>query len=177
MTKPRTTASDVRCSLAARRGFSLVELTITMLIVGILAAVASPGFSHALCHYRTEAAAARIVADLNYVRRYAVNTSANRAVQFTIGKTDQYKTNGATGVPDPSHPANNLIVHFKQKMPGVGLVSVSFDGTDEITFNQYGLPLAGDPLTSLTSGTIVISHGMSQRTIVIDPATGKATVQ
>jgi prepilin-type N-terminal cleavage/methylation domain-containing protein len=168
-----------QCQRATRRGFSLVELTITMLIVGILAAVASPGFSHALCHYRTEAAAARIVADLNYIRRYAANTSTNRAATFVTDKkaNSSYKTNGATGVPDPHHPANNLIVHFKQKMPGVELVSVSFDGTSEITFNQYGLPLAGDPLTSLTSGTIVISHGMSQWTIVIDPATGKAAVQ
>ena len=150
-----------------------------MLIVGILAAVASPRFAEALNYYRVEAAAACIAADLNYVRRYAVNTSAKRAITFTVDKKSShaYKTSGATGVPDPNHPANNLIVDFKQKMPGVDLVSATFDGTNEITFNQYGLPLAGDPLTSLTSGTIVISHGTSQRTIVLDPATGKATVQ
>ena len=150
-----------------------------MLIVGILAAVASPRFAEALNYYRVEAAAARIAADLNYVRRYAANTSANRAITFTVDKNSShaYKTNGSTGVPDPRHPAVNLMVHFKQEMPGVDLISATFDGTSEITFNQYGLPLAGDPLAPLTSGTIVISHGMSQRTIVIDPTTGKATVQ
>lgn len=149
-----------------------------MLIVGILAAVASPRFAEALNYYRVEAAAACIAADLNYVRRYAVNTSAKRAITFTVDKKSShaYKTSGATGVPDPNHPANNLIVDFKQKMPGVDLVSATFDGTNEITFNQYGLPLAGSFPSAMTAGAIVVAAGSEQRTIQISPATGKAEV-
>lgn len=162
-----------------RRGISLIELTITMLIVGILAAVASPQFSSALAHYRVEAVAARVTADLNYVRRTAMNTSSNRSLEFTInpGGQHQYKSIGSTAVSDPNHPGQDYIVSVPSIAPNVDLQSVSFDGNSKVVFNHYGLPLTGSPLGPLAAATIVIASGSEQRTIVVDPLTGKAAVQ
>jgi Tfp pilus assembly protein FimT len=150
-----------------------------LLVVGVLAAVASPQFAVALSHYRIEAAAARIIADLNYVRQVAISTSTERRLKFRAlpDSSDHYHSTGAHPVTDPYHPGVTYDVLLSQFFPGVELQLASFDGSDEIVFNHYGLPLAGVPLTSITAGTLVIAAGTEQRTIVIDPATGKASVQ
>jgi prepilin-type N-terminal cleavage/methylation domain-containing protein len=180
MTKPRIITADVRHSRRSRRGFSLVELTITLLIVGILAAVASPNFASALNEFRLDATAARIVADVKYVREYAINNSRSVPLRFKTGTTSAascYLSTGPDAVPDLRHPTKTLRVDLNHVADGVILSSASFDGSDTVTFNEYGLPLAGNPSTQITSGSVVISCGGSQRTIVIDPSSGKARVQ
>lgn len=155
-----------------RRGLTLVEVTVTMLILGILAAVASPAFAAALNHYRVEAAAARLAADLNYARRTAINTSTSYELQVTLSPP-AYQF---AGLPDPAHPHQNYAVNLSAVASGVRIVSCSFDGETGFTFNLYGLPLVGQSLLPLTSGVIVIGSGAEQRTIQIDSRTGKAEV-
>lgn len=64
------------------RGVTLVELTMVVLIIDILAMVAAPRHIGSLAHFRVEAAARRIAADLEWARQTARTTGVNQTVTF-----------------------------------------------------------------------------------------------
>ena len=61
---------------ATRRAFSLVELVIVILVLGILAGAAAPRYASALRWKRLESSAYRIAADLRRARDEAVQASS-----------------------------------------------------------------------------------------------------
>lgn len=152
-----------------RRGFTLIDLTLTVLILGIVAAAAAPRFSGALLFYQVDAAARRIEADINYVRTYARFT--NQACSLTFSATSPTYT--TTGVPHTNNSGRAYDVDLAALGYPVTL-QANFDGGRSVTFNPSGNPQVGSPLVGLTSGTITISSGVQTRTIIIDAVTGKA---
>src|SRR5204863_23675 len=56
---------------SSRRAFSLIEITLVLMVMGVLAALAVPRYASALARYRADAAARRIVADLDLARTTA----------------------------------------------------------------------------------------------------------
>jgi prepilin-type N-terminal cleavage/methylation domain-containing protein len=144
-------------------GFSLVEIVVVMLILGIMAAVAAPKFASALHQYRAEAAATRIKADLGLVRQHAIATSSQQKVQFSVA------TNGYNmpGLPDLNHAGQAYAVDLAVYPYHAELESTSLGGDSLLQFDRYGKPDGG--------GTITVRSGEYQRTVTIDPETGKAT--
>ena len=166
-----------------RGGYTLVELTIVMLIMGIVAAAAVPRFNDSMDRFRVDAAASRIVADMNLVRARAMTLGSDQGINF-FTSTETYNL---AGDPDPNSPGEEYWVDLSQTSYPVDLVSTTFTNTDAFTnivavfwdiygkANAYAPP--PNPQTPLASGTIVIASGSEQRTIVISPVTGKASVQ
>ena len=160
----------------------MVELVVVLLVIGIMAAVAMPRFSRMTSRFHVEAAARRIVADLNQVRARAitVGSSTGEHVSF-YPATDRYRM---VGDPDPDHPNNEYWVEFAKTSYPVDLVSATFTNTQGVTslvgvkYDLHGLPESGSATAApLASGAIVVASGSQQRTVVIDPVTGKASVQ
>ncbi|MBU6413480.1 MAG: prepilin-type N-terminal cleavage/methylation domain-containing protein [Planctomycetes bacterium] len=54
-----------------RRGFSLVEMTITLVIMGVIAGVAVPRFTESDRRYRVDAAVRRMIDDVKLMRQLA----------------------------------------------------------------------------------------------------------
>ena len=69
-----------------RPAFSLTELTIVVLILGILAAVAAPRFSDSVRGSRLRAAANQIAGHVEYIRRVAINEA--RSASIAVNETD-----------------------------------------------------------------------------------------
>lgn len=153
-----------------RGGATLVDLIITVLIMGILAATAMPRFAEVTARLRTEAVARRVAADLNFARRAAMQTSRTVTLTFQAAPAG-YSLAGAM---HPAYPHTPYAVTFADVDSTVQLQSYSFNGGSTLSFNAYGRPLVG--ANALTEGTVVLRNGSHTFSVVVNPATGEAAL-
>ena len=155
-----------------RAGFTLIDLTITILILGIVASVAVPRFSQSLNIVRADAAARHIAADLNYARHRAQVSSRPNAVNFSTSPAGY----AMPTTPHLNRSGTSYAVNFSDLGLPVQLAA-NIQGTSSVTYNAFGLPTAGSPLVPMTSGSITVTSGAASKTVVINPQTGRASVQ
>lgn len=147
------------------RAFTLVELLCVMVILALMAGMATPRFAGFLAIERAEAAARRITADLALAQRRAAYTSTGITVTFNVASN----TYQVGGMDHPDHPGQPYLVALGEDPYGATLLSASLGGDAGITFNGYGDPDS--------SGTIVIQVGSRTKTITIDPEAGVRKVK
>jgi type II secretory pathway pseudopilin PulG len=143
----------------------LVEVTIVLLIMAIVAAVAAPRMANSLSYFRADAAAKRIAVDIALAQRHAMTNSTAQTVQF-ITATNSYTL---PGMKDINHPALAYVVKLADPPCESTLASAVFGADSIVIFDQYGLPDSG--------GSAVVRAGDHQRTITVDANTGKVTIQ
>lgn len=148
-----------------RRGFTLLELTMVMVVVAIVAAVAIPRQATALHSRRASVAAQRIVADLEYARAQAITGSASQSLVFSTD-AEQYSL---PGVGSLSAAAGVYTVDLWDAPFHCDLVSVDFGGGLTLTFDGYGLPD--------NAGFVIVASGSSQRRVDVDGSSGRGTIQ
>lgn len=149
--------------------FTMVEMVVVMLIMGIFAAAAVPTFYDSLLFHRVESAARRVKADLELVRQTARLTSAEQT--FTV-LGNAYSASSA--VADLDRPTLPYSVDLS-KPPYSVVVAANFGGFTEVRFNGYGTPLRPNG-TPLVSGTVVVHSGNHQCTVTLDGTTGQVTI-
>src|SRR4051794_21600677 len=67
----------------SRSAYTLVELVLVLIIIGIMAGMAVPRYAMATARYRASAAANRIAADLAMAQQNARATSLTQPIVFT----------------------------------------------------------------------------------------------
>ena len=155
----------LRSRTSSCHGFSLLELVLVLAIIATMAAIAAPRYAASAARYRADSAARRIVADLALARSAAkANSSSRRVKFFVIG--DQYRLFDLQPLDGDSSYYN---INLSERPYEADIISVDFGTDDQIIFDGWGLPDSG--------GTVVLTVGSEQRTVVVDGETGKATIQ
>ena len=147
-----------------RRAFTLVELVIVVLILGIVSAAAAPKFARSLRHSRLDAACLRVKADLNLARQTAISRSNSQSVQFTAGSA----TYTLPGVTHPDHPSLSYSVNLSGEPYGATVSAADFGGSSTVQFNRFGQPNAG--------GTITVAVGASTKTVALEATNGVVSI-
>ncbi|MHC4518140.1 MAG: GspH/FimT family pseudopilin [Planctomycetota bacterium] len=146
-------------------GFSLLEVVLVVAILVTFAAIALPRYGGAVARHRADLAARRVVTDLVQAQAFAQTTSAACTVSFSAA-TEQYDL---LGVPSFDGNSADYRVDLSVDPYEAKLVSVDLGGDSQVVFDGWGMPDSG--------GTIVVSSGVEQRTVVIDGSSGQVTIQ
>lgn len=126
-----------------RRAFSLIEVSMVVVVVGILAAIAIPRFADSNDLYRAETAAKRVQADIQLAQDLARSLSAQHNIAFRAGST-AYVVEPASSDATPMGAAQsgaritNLdVAPFKSRV-----MKANFGGNTTLSFDAYGAPIA-----------------------------------
>lgn len=174
-----------------KAGFSLLELMIVVLILGLVATIALPSLKSGVDQSRLAAATQEIVTALEYARLFALTTGAQSRV--TIDHTSdtvrvqRFKNTAnflgsETELPKASveggsfvamaHPFSRgtdytTVFSNEERFEGVDIASFVSGASNFITFGVLGAPSA--------EATTTLSLGTRQVTITVNGATGTVT--
>lgn len=147
-----------------RAAFSIVELAIVLLVLGILAGIAVPKFGSALKSVRARGAAKWIKSDLRYAQRLARQSSSMQTVTFDTA-TESYVL---AGVVDINQRGQTYSVSLNDSKFNAQLETVDFAGSSTVSFDIFGRPD--------NAGTIVVKSADKTETILVN-AEGQITIQ
>jgi prepilin-type N-terminal cleavage/methylation domain-containing protein len=146
--------------LGKKKGYSLVELIIVVVFLGVFAAIAVPRLNRAvLSKHKADTLAAKIVTDLRRTRRLAISDAANNAKGFELKMTGSE--------PYTAYEIENRDTHET-------VASHTIDSAISVTCPQQHIFRFG-PLGNLLSGSgtqLSIAGGAKSFAINVVPATG-----
>lgn len=179
-----------------RLGFTLIELTLVILIMGLVGGLAIPWLASSLEDASIDAATDEVATALEYARLTAVNSGGAARVTFDTGAltvvverptspeadalrdTTQAKI-GAGGIDawtfqpimNPVSPGKEYRVDLSRgarwRGAGIDVLATNFTG-GQVEFDGIGVPSSG--------GTIGIVRGPRKTEIFLDSLTGNVTV-
>ena len=147
-----------------RPGFSILELVVVLLVMGIVAAAATPSFYASLRHHELETAARRLALDLEQARHAARVKSQAESLTFTSATTYAL----SSGVASLKSPGQTYSVDLAATPYDLDSVTVNLGGPTTIAFDGYGNASVG--------GTIVLALGNQTRTVTLNSTNGRISV-
>jgi prepilin-type N-terminal cleavage/methylation domain-containing protein len=177
--------SEKQAKRSKAGGFTMVEIIVVVVILGIAAMMAVPMLSSA-ADMQARAAADRIASDLDYAKGLAVTHQTPYTVVFSPSG-DSYDirvTSTDTLVSNPVRPSENYLVDFStdSRLNRVDITDADFDSDADnaITFDYLGSPhsgkLANSPLTSGDTARITLVAEDFTLYVDVEPITGYVTI-
>lgn len=163
----------------SRQGFTLIELVIVIVIMGIMAvSVITSGTSKG--SVRLNAACYKLAADLRYAQEMAMAEQVRFGISFDTDDESYFAYRVSTGMKalDPQ-TRDDLEVEFDEMREFNDIVISSIDFSDAIEFGSMGEPYDGNGVALSSEGIVTLqtADGVYSMTVRIEPVTGKVTVQ
>jgi type II secretion system protein H len=149
-----------------KAGFTLIELMIVIVIIGIAAAMAVPMISSA-ASFQIRSAANLVAADLEYAKSMAISRGRPYKVVFdSANESYQIKDSDGNIITPPGRKATMSFPN-ESRINDVVIVSANFGGTETVTFDYLGSPqgLSAEGVVTLQAGSIT-------KTVRVEPVTG-----
>lgn len=142
----------------------MVELMAVMLIISILAAVATPRLSNSLSSRRLQSATSRLESDIAYARNAAKNLGRSVELQFSVAESAYTLPT----LPSPNGDAVYQVTLADTPYP-VTLAAVDFGGDASVVFDLFG--------QADSTGTLTLQEGGATTTLSLQRHTGRLVVQ
>ena len=179
-------------AVVPRHGFTLVELTVVVTIVGVMAMVALPRIGSTISLRRAQTAGEMLRADLQSARTTAMTTSRPLLIEFDTAAST-YSVSEAFGAPPAGMQPIARTVDLSLEPYGVRIAAASFKSygitepaRSRYVYDIYGRARAPDASlfhspgvsdTPVFEGTIDLEAGPRSVRLVLDPATGNITTE
>lgn len=142
----------------------MLELVTVIVIIGVLAAIATPRYASALSRYRAQSAAQRIALDLQLVRDRAAATGRQGLIDFDL-TTDSYKLT----LPNSDGTSESQQVSLAADPYAADIVSITPKGATTVTVNGFGIVE--------TQVAIVLAASTSSWSVTIHSGAGRPTCE
>lgn len=161
-----------------RRAFTLYELVLVVLILGIIAAALVPPIGANLYSSRLRTAANVLAADLDFCASECIaQPGSPRAITFDL-TNNQYTVLDFNAAQAINHPAdskpfiNDFATGRNAQLSGVSLTSVQVGGlpVTSVIFDAYGRPLIAADLV------VTLSYNNQTMTVTVKAATGDVAI-
>lgn len=154
-------------------GISLIELSVVLVIVGVITAMATIPFASTGSSLNSQAD--RLASDIRYVQFLSMSLNERFRINFASG---QYTFTELDGVTPIYHPSTGSSVENLDS--GIALTIPVNVTNNYIVFDSKGKPYVddqdpGDELVD--TATFTLQLGGQSKQIVITPETGKVTIQ
>jgi MSHA pilin protein MshC len=160
-------------------GFTLIELVMVIVIVGILAAVAIPRFQ-AFNTIKLNSAVKKIVSDIRYTQSMAVSSHDMYGMTFDTA-AERYEVRRIRDNSFAKDPFSrqDFVVNFitDPLYRGMDISSANFGGLNQLRFDWNATPLNSNNVSLAAEGSVGISYKGAGMTIFVSPGTGTVRVQ
>jgi len=160
-------AGHIRRSRAA---ISFIEVTIVILIIGLLAAVSVPRFAEAARITQLQAASQTLAEHARYLQATAINEGRSISLVFDADRDRYYSTDADM----PEQPGRPLEVRLASQYDATFQLSANFDSTATVTFDFEGVPRVGSK--PLGRGEAILASGKHRFAVGIETGTGRVSV-
>ena len=155
--------------MPSRRGMNLLEITIVLLMIGVMAAVATPRFTQSVRVNRLRAAATELSATIDYVRHVAMNEGRTTALVFNASADSIFSTDTMAPGQIGSFISIDLHADFDDSIE----LTADFDSHATLSFDLEGVPIAGG--SGMQAGTITLTSEGEVLTLTVAPGLGTTT--